>query len=348
MFNKKLLSFIIVFLFISFFLSSREISFGRIKLHLHENIGRFTPFYLTDIRGENYKPFFVSEDPRTSYISLSVDNKVYRLGDSGAFSLDTEISSDSAAYIWSSNSLTIHQTFTFIASKDASLADGLKMTLAITNNSETSLSVGVRFLIDTYLGEDSNTHFITEQINTVTAEKTITPGSDQEYWLSKENVGDDFGLRWEIYNSGITKPDKVIFANWKRLTESTWNYETNSGRNFNLLPYSINDSAAAMFYMPQKLSKGQTRTIVTAFGNDNKSGFTASQATEQNVLNSIAAEGNENEGTEPSLREDLLAVNNLIQKINDILSPGKEITQEQIEVLDKALKRLEQRKQAYK
>ena len=57
-------------------------------------------------------------------------------------------------------------------------------------------------------------------------------------------------------NNIVTSPDKVIFSNWKRLDESGWTLNVKDGRNFNLLPYSINDSAVSHYYEPIRIPQG--------------------------------------------------------------------------------------------
>jgi hypothetical protein len=344
---KKIIIYLLLCLCITAGAFSEDVTLGRMKLTLHEGIGRFSPYYLTEIRAEEYLPLFVAEDPRTSYISVSLDNRVYRLGDSGTFSLDTDISSDRAVFKWESSELRIRQEFRFITSSDSSLADGIKMDITLTNISEKAVSAGIRLLIDTYLGEDSNLHFITPETSGVSGEKTVIPSAEQTYWVSKENRQAKTGLRWEIYGSGVTPPDKVIFANWKRLTETPWEYETNTGRNFNLLPYSINDSAAAVYYNPSRLESGGSRSITAVFGNASGEGFALADDADSDAFNSLAAEESSEAG-EHTLQGDLIALNDLIERINDLLESDAEITQDQIEVLEKALNRLEQRKSDYK
>jgi len=53
-----------------------EVSEGRLKLVLHQGMGRFS-LYLDGMA------LFVDQDPRTSGLSLLLDDRVYKLGDSG-------------------------------------------------------------------------------------------------------------------------------------------------------------------------------------------------------------------------------------------------------------------------
>jgi hypothetical protein len=65
----------------------------------------------------------------------------------------------------------------------------------------------------------------------------------------------------------------VVFANWKRLNDASWSYTTSSARNFNLLPYSVNDSAVAQYYEPRKVAKGTGFTVTMCMGKYSPAGF---------------------------------------------------------------------------
>jgi hypothetical protein len=55
------------------------------KLIIHENTGRFSLYYLEDVRKNLYTPLFLVQDPRTSVLSILVNNKVYRMGEAAEF-----------------------------------------------------------------------------------------------------------------------------------------------------------------------------------------------------------------------------------------------------------------------
>jgi hypothetical protein len=63
-----------------------------------------------------------------------------------------------------------------------------------------------------------------------------------------------------LRGDGVTTPDRLVLANWKRLSDSPWLYETVPARSFSELPYSINDSAACLYFGPQPLAAGATST----------------------------------------------------------------------------------------
>ncbi len=350
---------LILFLFMLLpgFLTGLTLNQGRIKLVLHEDNGRFSVYYLNDIEKEEYVSLLFERDPRTSSTGLLLNNRVIALGTSNNFSQKVSKTSDGARFTWDSSQIKVQQSFSFVKSNPNGLVDGVKIETKVSNVSEDIQSVGIHHLFDTYLGEKQDAHFVTsdkEQLQSETG-YTLQPPN---YWISpvKEEEGKFEGFVSMLKGKGITLPDKVVFANWKRLSENLWNLQVQSKRNFNLLPYSINDSAVCQFYDPIKLAPGANRTINTVIG-----AFTgrplqagpASVSTEKEeqtsldeILSSTKASDTE-KAIKELVNEDLIAVNDIISQINSLLSFPEDITEEKLEVIEKSLNNLNAKKNQY-
>jgi len=360
--KRRIVVFTALFILLPALLSGLTLEQGRIKLILHEDNGRFSIYYLKDIEEEEYISLLFERDPRTSSTGILLNNRVYTLGSSNAFSQKISKTSEGAQFIWSSSQLEIRQTFSFIKSSPNSLADGVRIDTTVTNSSESIQSVGIHHLFDTYLGEKQDAQFITSDDQQLEGETGFSL-QPPRYWISpvgstdEGTAGSFEGFISMLKGSGITLPDKVVFSNWKRLSENLWNLQVQRNRNFNLLPYSINDSAVCQFYDPIKLSSGGTRTItavVGAFtGSPLRIGSTAtnqseeeSQASLERLLSSTR-EG-DSQGVKEMVREDLISVNDVISQINSLLSFPEDITEEKIAVLERALKNLREKQKQYK
>src|SRR6056297_2281863 len=231
---------LILFILIPFSLSALTIDKGRIRLELHERTGRFSLYYLDDIQKEKYVSLLFERDPRTSSTGILLNNRVLTLGSSNEFSQKTEKTVDGARFVWSSPLLKITQSFSFVKSDSTSLVDGIAVRTEVQNLSEQIQSVGVHLLLDTHLGESSDTHFITSDNEKIQTETGYTHQMPL-YWLSPVEDKEFKGFQSVLKGNNISIPDRVVFSNWKRLSEALWNIEVQSRRNFNLLPYSIND-----------------------------------------------------------------------------------------------------------
>src|SRR6056297_92614 len=350
-----------LFILLPALVSGLTLEQGRIKLILHEDNGRFSIYYLKDIEKEEYVSLLFERDPRTSSTGILQNNRVHTLGSSNTFSQKVRKTSEGAQFIWSSSKLEIQQTFSFVKSSPNSLVDGVRIDTTVANSSESTQSVGIHHLFDTYLGEKQDAQFITSDDQQLEGETGFSL-QPPRYWISpvgstdEGTAGSFEGFISMLKGSGITLPDKVVFSNWTLLSENLWNLQVQSNRNFNLLPYSINDSAVCQFYDPIKIAPGAQRTVTAVIG-----AFTGSPIS---AGSTAAAKESEEGGTDfdemlsstrtgddkalhEMVNEDLVAVNDIISQINSLLSFPEDITDEKIEVIEKSLHNLSTKKNQY-
>jgi hypothetical protein len=229
--------------------SALEVSSGTLRLVLHQGISRFS-LYAEGV------PLFVDHDPRTSSLAIMVENKVYRLGDSSEFRESSEALPQGARFTWTSPRLTVTESFSLAA------PPSLLITVTATNTSERDLRFGLRLFLDTRLGEEPYPHFQTDLQPEINGELTLLRPNLPRYWLSSSfRSKKPAGLLCLLQGPEVTEPDRVVFANWKRMSEAYWSYETSPARSFSDLPYSINDSAVFQYYDPQILARGGSRTV---------------------------------------------------------------------------------------
>jgi hypothetical protein len=302
--------------------------------------------YLRDLRTDEYTPLFFARDPRTSVISITDAGQVHRLGDSGVFTLRTETEGEEPAFVFTSGTLEVRQSFSFVSSPNARLVNGVKMTLSIANVSESAREIGVRLLLDTHLSENDDVHFVTSGGNSIEGEQSIRPSGSSAYFASLSDRFDGVGLQYMLTGSDTTSPERVVFANWKRLSDARYNYTVETGRNFSLLPYSINDSAAAIYYSGQSLEPGESRTITTYIGNYDEAGFgpEGRQSDLAGMLDS--QEDAEDLTTTDALLQEVIAVDEVIEEIDRLLANPEEASREDLELINRLLDELEARKNA--
>jgi hypothetical protein len=352
----KQIKLIFYFAFSLFFINSLvalEIKEGLIKLILHKDFGRFSAYYLSNIDNFTYKSLLVENDPRTTVLTLVIDNRVYRMGETLAFKETIEQISNGARFVWSSSFLKVTEEFTFVSSKASQLADGIMIKLYLENISNREVTVGVRYIFDTYLGEDPGQHFMTNMETEIKTEKDYQRNGMIRYWVSPLSDNTNFkGLQVMTSGEGVTIPDSVVFANWKRLNDSTWSYVSASNRNFNLLPYSVNDSAVSQYYEPLAIATQKTREIVLVMGNFNKDGFSAIQDTRYDEIKDIlekATTSSTSTTTSPTtdskndslltLKGDLKTIDNLLLEINKKIDL-EQITENDIIIIERIIREI--------
>ncbi|MFP4378527.1 MAG: hypothetical protein ACLFP4_15905 [Spirochaetales bacterium] len=239
-----------------------ELTRGNLKLELFDRSARFLVSFQTE---EGWQPLLFPNDPRTSAIDILEANQVHRMGDSGRFSQRIETTQYGPEFVWESPTLLVRQRFSFIRGRLSTTFDGLEIEVVVENKAEISQELGVRLLYDTYLGEQSGDHFYVSGTQPIAAEQVLPEGAP--FVTSSRGSDATFGFQLVLDDSAITKPANVYVANWRRLTESAWDFSINPQRNFNRLPYSINDSAILVVYPSRVVEQGGTYRTVTRIGN---------------------------------------------------------------------------------
>ena len=346
-----------------------EVTNGLVKLTLHEGIGRFSLAALAQASGGIFTPLLVAQDPRSSMVCLLVSDRVIRLGESSEFLETVEKTGTGARFSWASRQLVVTETFSFIGTPDSDLASGVRIDLKVENVSDRDLTVGVRYLFDTWLGETSSEHFRTDTVAGLTRELTVTKDQRPAYWISPlADSPEGFGFQCMLSGEGVTPPDRVVFANWKRLSDSAWSYTTSAARTFSQAPYSMNDSAVGQYYDSRPLPRGGSVEVTLALGRASPSGLTLQKAITQLAAAPAATAPAEPAveatpavesappaapaATEPVLdpvtqaRVDLVSLNELLRDIDRLLASGQ-ITPEQVLALQRTLAALKERAALY-
>jgi hypothetical protein len=268
--------FIIFLVFGNSAVSAAEFLNGRIKLVLHEDTGRFSLYYLIDTPQQRdihlwrYEPFFVDGDPRTTSLTVMVNDRTYKLGESPSFRMRIRQNAVNPAIVFESSFLMVTQEFTFIKTVGSTMSNGVRMSVRVENRGPVRSFTGMRFLLDTSLGEGSGAVPFSAGRQSVLTELVIDSQRDASYWISRNNR---LGFMGSVSTEEGPRPDTVHFANWKRLNEVPWKLDFIPGRNFNYLPYSINDSAVSYIFDPQPLAGGASRNYVIFLAMVDEAGF---------------------------------------------------------------------------
>ncbi|MDR0731388.1 MAG: hypothetical protein LBF63_06940 [Treponema sp.] len=258
--------------------SGAEYEDGFIRLTLNPVLGRFSLYYLSDPVYQKYEAMFMDQDPRTSVLTLRLDNKTYRLGESGEFSIREGGTARQPALIFESSSLVITEEFSFICTGGSPAANGVKISFHIENKDKRRVQAGLRLLLDTKLGESSTTPFVTD--NRMIQEEIVfdTEAGLDAYWVSGTTEGP--ALMGSL-GAGVDRvPDAVHIANWKRLNDVPWSLDFVQGRRFNNPPYSIRDSAVAYYYEPVRINGGESTSFFLLLASRDTRGFVSFQPSE--------------------------------------------------------------------
>ncbi|MDR0655517.1 MAG: hypothetical protein LBG22_04315 [Treponema sp.] len=325
-----------LFLFLSALsLEAVDFSEGLIRLSLHEEEGYFSLYYLSDPARSLYEPLFSAKDPRTTFLALRVNNKVYRLGESSAFRFRVEAGRN-PSLIFESSFLRVIEEFSFIRTAGSSGTNGVKVSITVENLNGKQAFVGARLLIDTMLGEGKGgTPFVTVK-GKMNGETAYEANSTEHWWLSGN--GNNLSLMGSISEGVNTPAQSIIFSNWKRLNDASWKINYSPGRNFHYIPFSIGDSAVCYYFDQKLLDKGETQTWELLLASGDEQGFAAVSA-------DLRETGTfpDNTPDRSSMQADLETLRELLRKLDEYMSPLSGVSDEEISALELSISRLRDR-----
>jgi hypothetical protein len=323
-----------------------EVKEGLVKIVVDETTARLSLYRLIDIPKGVYEPLLFAKDPRTSFATLSLDGLQYRLGDASDYRFSVSRTNSGVLVEFRSVRCVIKENLDFIKSEGAALADGLKISYSLENVSQKDESLGLRLLLDTWLAEKSGLHFRTDIKTRINIETSLDTFSEDS-WISTPGDRADFMVL--LKGAGIDRPDRVLLSNWKRLSDEPWGFEAASSRNFTLLPYSVNDSAIALYWQPALVKKGESRHITAVIGAFNAKGYPIQTAETDATAALFASAVLSDPKADPSvaMSSDLVAVRDLISRIDLSIASGKAPSPQELAAWQKILDRLEEREKGY-
>ena len=224
-------------------------------LSLNEKTGRFTLFISSDDEENKWQPLFFDKDPRTSFLSVLVNDRAYKLGDSSSFKIRMGEDIGYPSFLFDSPFLSVTEEFSFITGNGSPVANGIYVAITLRNPAENPVTAGARFLLDTFLCEESGGSLSTN-LRPINSEILLTELDSDIYW----NDGNGkYSLLGSLPQGPVGSPDSVHIANWKRLSDVSWKVAYQPGRNFSFPPYSTGDTAVCYYFDPLPLGPGESR-----------------------------------------------------------------------------------------
>jgi len=267
--------------------ASLEIRYGRIFLVLHEKIGRFSLYRLNEDQAP-YEPLLSDSDPRTSFIELNINGRTYRLGESSAFKFRIDSGARSPALVFESKTLRVRQEFTFMQTAGSSEANGIQMTVRLTNLQPRQVTIGARILLNTSQQREAGElpFFFNNQGIGV---ETVIAGSIDSHWTARDG---QVSLMGSVRALPGESPDYLHFADWKLLNKAGWASSDSKDRGDKNRISAIANPAVCYYYNSKPLPANGEINYTVLLSAEDPVGFTSFRLTESSIeadLNLLAA-----------------------------------------------------------
>lgn len=163
----------------------------------------------------------------SSYTTININGKAYLFGRGEEVQSPTFNKDDNTVTaIQKFNDVEVKQTLKFTEGFTKNYEDMLEISYEVENKSEIDQTIGVRIMIDTFLGTDDR-GIIEVDNKEFTGEVELSKDSIPEVWhIKSRNETDLIAYGRNIKNSS-NPVDTIQFANWNKLFDNRWNYTVN-------------------------------------------------------------------------------------------------------------------------
>lgn len=207
----------------------------------------------------NKKLLYGHPDSSTTQTLVRIDGQDYFFGD---YLTDIEFNSDHTQCTATAliDGIRIQQILTLTTNPYTNIDDLVSIRYSYTNTTSSSKQVGIRIMLDTMLGSNDGAPFRVNGSD-VTKEIEFSGNNVPQYWQSFDSLSEpNVTATGFFYFAAGEKPDKVQFAYWQTIYNSSWDYAVSSSTSL------TGDSAVAAYFNPRTVAAGGSNSIVTYYG----------------------------------------------------------------------------------
>ncbi|HET7560451.1 MAG TPA: cohesin domain-containing protein [Limnochordia bacterium] len=217
------------------------------------------------------------QGPWTSYTTVQVDGQDLLFGGKsstragkdrtyGEVIAPPHVENDQISASWNTAGIKVDQTLGFARSVTTGLLDTALIRYSVTNTTDQPHDVGLRIVLDTMLGDNDGAPFRVDE-RAITTDHYYSGAQIPSFWQAFDSLSDPHVIaQGTLRAPGLTPPDRVYFTNWGALADGNWDFSFKPGRDFTRLGEFELDSALALYWQPQTLAPGETRTYATEYG----------------------------------------------------------------------------------
>lgn len=162
--------------------------------------------------------------------------------------------------------LLVEQILTIVKSSTTGLYDTVQIKYRIENIDNKPHKIGLRIVLDTMLGENDGAPFRIGN-DVVTTDTIYYQKQLPQFWQAFDSLSNPSVISQGTFTGpGVTPPDQVKLADWGSMADGVWDFDFNPGEIFlRKGEYEI-DSAIAMYWVPEYLQPGESRSYITNYG----------------------------------------------------------------------------------
>jgi len=247
-------------------------------------------------RSDDGKQLTFDPSGRTNNTRVWIDGDTPLFGEGGLAEAPHQVNGQIRA-VWKQDNIEVVQTLSYVNGTSTGRVDTMQIQYALTNKGSRAQQVGLRLMLDTLIGNNDGVPFV------VPGRSGIT---DRSIELLGDNVP-DFIQALEVPNltqpgvivhltlqgADATRPDRVVITKWCG-EDIPWEYYVLLGGDGQPLERCLTgapDSSVGLYFDPQALAPGKTRTIITYYGLGGISSTATGNAQVSLTFNQVVRQG---------------------------------------------------------
>ncbi len=239
---KKWLGILFISFIGTFLFANVDATVGNIRIVIEDYTGALSVYRKNS--DNTFSSMFDSKTfTKTPVFYVLYDDAVLPVSSAGGFKMESSFKDTRAtvtAILKNKLELVIH--YDLFSANDRGFIDSIKVSASVKNLRESSHEVGIKAIFDTWLGENTVTHFTTELRQKIVTETNFT-NIENEKWIQSANLTDV--VRFIFPEDSLSSIDEIVVANKTLLSQLNWYYSVQRGREFHSLN-SYNNSALAI------------------------------------------------------------------------------------------------------
>ena len=164
---------------------------------------------------------------------------------------------------WLIQNIRVTQRLALVNNPYTGRLDTVRIAYTLANEGAAAKNVGIRALLDVQIGGNDGAPYFVPGVGNLTREREFLTGSIPSYWRAFESATFDANSlkgQGTLTGNGTVAPDRFVLGEYWKASGTKWDFTVDPNHSF------TNDSVVLLYWNPQSLAPGQSRTVITFYG----------------------------------------------------------------------------------
>jgi hypothetical protein len=205
-------------------------------------------------------------DALSSFMIIRIDDSFVKFGDSSGKMSKPVIRSDGVTFTWIRGNVEFEEDVQLVSTPVSPIPLGLRIKFWVRNKDTKQHMIGLRYIMDTFLGTEDSNPFIIPGIGAISKEMVLKNANVPDCLYSWDSLTAPSGRAYMGFTGGdVVKPDVIEFACRSRLALVNWDFKADGVKDFRDSS-GLFDSGCGLQWNPVRFKPGKENGIAFHFG----------------------------------------------------------------------------------